>query len=172
MKKTLKEFFVTESTPRWQILLGGTVVILAGFLQNGYFYGRALTDTKTAQQQQRVESKVVEIQQHSIDFQTFANAYVTSVLDGSAEVSERRDALIANILAQDAAVDVSRNILGPSVEPQVTAYRAALRNMKASVEEVSDVVSMGPFWSAASGLLVARNNLLDALEAYSGATGS
>ncbi|MGO4853352.1 hypothetical protein [Phaeovulum sp. W22_SRMD_FR3] len=170
--KSLKEFFITESTPRWQILLGGAVVILAGFLQNGYFYERALSDTKAAQQQQRLDSKVAEIQQHSIDFQTFANSYVTSVLDGSAEVSERRDALIANILAQDAAVDVSRNLLGPYVESQVAAYRAALRNMKASVEQVSDVVSMGPFWSAASDLLVARNNLLSALEEYSDATGS
>ncbi|WP_158644549.1 hypothetical protein [Paracoccus jeotgali] len=170
--RNIKEFFVTESTPRWQILLGGAVVILFGFIQNEVYYRRALHDTEVAQQQQRIESKVVEIQQHSIDFQTFANSYVTAVLDGSQEMPERRDALIANILAQDAAVDVSRNILGPSVETQVAAYRAALRNMKAAVEQVVDVVSMGPFWSEASDLLVARNNLLDALEAYSSAAGS
>lgn len=168
----IKDFFFSESTPRWQILLGGAVVFGLGFLQNAYFYQLTLDDAKVAQQQQRVESKVVEIQQHSIDFQTFANSYVTAVLDGSAEISERRDALIANILAQDAAVDVSRNILGPSVEPQVIAYRAALRNMKSAVEQVSDVVSMGPFWSAASDLLVARNNLLDALEKYSSLAGT
>lgn len=171
MKKIL-DFFFSESTPRWQIFLGGLLVVAFGFLQNGYFYQRALSDTKAAQEQQRIESKVVEIQQHSIDFQTFANSYVTAVLDGSDELSERRDALIANILAQDAAVDVSRNILGTSLEPQVTAYRAALRNMKAAVEQVSDVVSMGQFWSAASDLLVARNNLLDALEVYFDKAGS
>ena len=164
----VKGFFLSESTPRWQIFAGGLFVVVVTFCQSNYFYQRALHDTIVAQEQQRIESKVVEIQQHSIDFQTFANSYVTAVLDGSDKVPERRDALIANILAQDAAVDVSRSILGSSVGPQVTAYRAALRNMKAAVEQVSGVVSMGPFWAAASDLLVARNNLLDALVKYSG----
>ena len=75
--------------------------------------------------------------------------------------------LIDNILAQDAAVDVSRNILDETIQPKVVAYREALRNMKAAVEKTNDVVSMGQFWSAASDLLVARNNLLEALEIYS-----
>ncbi|MHC0055800.1 hypothetical protein [Actibacterium sp. D379-3] len=165
MKRT-KDFFFSERTPRWQILLGGAFVIAATFLQSHYFYQRTLHDSTIERQQQRVESKVVEIQQHSIDFQTFANAYVTAVLDGAEDASERRDALIANILAQDAAVDVSRNLLGPAVEPQIAAYRAELRNMKTAVEQVSDVVSMGAFWSSASDLLVARNRLLSALEEH------
>lgn len=148
-------------------MLGGVVVILLGIAQNEFYYQRALNDTEIAQRQQRIEAKLSEIQQHSIDFQTFANAYVTGVLDGSEDTSYKREVLIANILAQDAAIDVSRNILDPSLSDEVSTYRTALRAMKAAVEQVSDVVSMGPFWAAASDLLVARNSLLDALQQHS-----
>jgi len=109
----------------------------------------------------------LKIQQNSIDFQTFVNSYITAILDGTTEVAERRNLLIDNILAQDAAVDVSRNILNEAIQPQIAAYREALRNMKAAVEKTTDVVSMGQFKTAASDLLVARNNLLEALENYS-----
>jgi len=163
----LKEFFLSESTPRWQILLGGFALVFVGFLQNEIFYQRSVADAEIAAEQQRVQAKLVEIQQHSIDFQTFANAYVTSVLDSEPSQSERRDLLIANILAQDAAIDVARNVFSASLDTEISAYRAALREMKFATEQVTDVASMGQFWIAASNLLVARNNLLDALDQYS-----
>lgn len=165
--KKIGDFFRSENTPRWQILLGGFFVISIGLLQSEIYYQRALEDTEVSIQQQRIDAKVLEIQQNSIDFQTFANSYVTAILDGTTEVAQRRNLLVDNILAQDAAVDVSRNILDESIQPQIIAYRHALRNMKAAVERTNDVISMGQFWIAASDLLVARNSLLDALEIYS-----
>lgn len=148
-------------------MLGGAVVLMIGFIQSEFYYWRTVEDADVSVQQQRIDAKVLEIQQNSIDFQTFANSYITAILDGTTEVAERRNLLIGNILAQDAAVDVSRNILNETIQPQVVAYREALRNMKAAVEKTTDVVTMGQFWTAASDLLVARNNLLEALEIYS-----
>lgn len=170
--KRVRDFFESEKTPRWWLLAGGVILFLLGVGQNYVFYRISFQDSAAERHAMRVESKLVEIQQNSIDFQTFANAYVSSILDGADDVVERRNTLIANILAQDAAVDVSRNIIDPAVFPQVSTYRAALRNMKDAVEQVTDVVSLGLFWSAASDLLVARNALLEALEQYYRNTGS
>lgn len=93
-------------------------------------------------------------------------------MDHSEDTASRREALVSNVLAQDAAVDVSASILGADAIPQIGQYRAALRNMKDAIEETTDVVSMSIFWSAASELLVARNELLTALEKRSQQVGS
>lgn len=162
-----RDFIFSESNPRWQLVLGGLFVLCLGIAQNEWYYSRGVADAEHAAQQQRLEAKALEIQQHSIDFQTYAGAFVSSILDNTTEVGERRTALIGNILAQDAAIDVSASLIGDAVAPQVREYRLALREMKSAVETTTDVVSMSAFWTAASNLLVARNNLLDALEAFS-----
>lgn len=162
----LREFISSESTPRWQLVLGGVIVLVLGFAQNELYYNRSVADAESVALQQRLEAKVLEIQRHSIDFQTYAGAFVSSVLDDTEEVRVRRTALIGNILAQDAAIDVSANLVGDVVAPQVSEYREALRKMKVAVEGTTDVISMGQFWAAASDLLVARNKLLKALEEH------
>lgn len=171
-RKTVQRFLSTERTPRWQLIVGGAFVVFIGFAQNWYFYGKAVRDAQIAEQQSRIHDKLLEIQQHSIDFQTYANAFVASVLDGTDDLGERRQTLIDNILSQDAAVDVARDVLDASVKREVEDYRKALREMKASVESVSDVVSMSVFWQSASDLLVARNKLLDALSVLERSTGT
>jgi hypothetical protein len=170
--KWLNKFIFGENTPRWQIIVGGVIVLFLGVVQNEFYYRRSVADAEIAAQQSRVEAKVLELQQHSIDFQTYAGAFVSSILDNTGEVTARRSALIGNILAQDAAIDISASVLGDAVAPQLSQYRKALLNMKVSVEQVSDVVSMGAFWAAASDMLVARNDLLQALATYSKNTGT
>lgn len=161
-----KDFFTSDHNPRWQMLLAGAVVILAAWGQNYYFHIQQINREDRIATQQQIGEKSAEIRQHSVDFQTYAGAFVSSVLDSTPEINERRTALIGNIIAQDTAIDVSAYILGSEVEPQIEEYRLTLRNMKTAVEQVSDVVSMGQFWAAASDLLAARNDLLQALEAY------
>ncbi|QIE42330.1 hypothetical protein G5B39_10525 [Rhodobacteraceae bacterium SC52] len=165
--KRFKDFFTSDHNPRWQILLAGAVVIFTAWAQNYYFYKQQINREDRLAAQQQIEDRSAEIRRHSIDFQTYAGVFVSSVLDDTAEVNERRNALIGNIIAQDTAIDVSADVLGNEIQPQIEEYRLALRNMKTAVEQVSDVVSMGQFWAAASDLLVARNNLLQALEVYS-----
>ena len=165
--KRFMNFFTSDHNPRWQILLAGVLVVFAAWGQNYYFYTQQINREDRIAAQQQIENRSAEIRQHSVDFQTYAGAFVSSVLDNTTEINERRTALIGNIIAQDAAIDVSANILGGNVEPQIEEYRLALQNMKTAVEQVSDIVSMGQFWATASDLLVARNNLLQALEAYS-----
>lgn len=151
-------------------MLGGLVVIAAGFVQNEINYSRTTAKNAAMAHEQRVETRVAEIQKHSIDFQTYAGAFVSSVLDRSEDIESRREALVDNILAQDAALDVSLSILQNRAEPQISQYRMALREMKNATDETHDVISMSRFWAAASDLLVARNELMNAIAAYREAT--
>jgi hypothetical protein len=158
------QFFTTETTPRWYLMAGGAIVMLFAWGQNWYFFEQSKELAEFTADQERIEDRIAQIQQHSIDFQTFANAYVTAVLEGASDQDERQNVLIDNILAQDAAIDVSSALLGKQLGTELAAYRALLRNMKHATEGVKDIQSMGAFWKAASDLLVARNALLAALE--------
>lgn len=160
----LRDFLLEQNTPRWQLIVGGFIVLAWGLIQSEIYYQRALEASAADAARVRIEATINEVQKNSIDFQTYANAYVTSVLEKSPDLAERRSILIANILAQDASVDVSTSLFNGDLVTEVAEYRASLRSMKEAVEQVSDVVSMGPFWKAASDLLVARNKLLRAME--------
>lgn len=160
----LKRFLNSDHVPRWQIIAFGLFVIGATWLQQWYFYEKTLADSHFQAQQERVEAKLLEVQRHSVEFQTYAGAFVSAVLDDAEDISGKRAALIDNILAQDAAIDVSMALFDESTQSAVTEYRAALRDMRAAVDNVTDVISMNAFWESASDLLVARNALLEALE--------
>jgi len=160
----IRKFFTTDQVPRWQVFAVGIVAFLASLIVNEYNYQRSLNDTEIREAQQRVEEKLLEIQRHSVEFQTYAGAFVSAILDGEEGVSGARSALIGNILAQDAAVDVSFTILNEATQQAATNYRAALRDMRDAVDQVDGVVSMGLFWQAAANLSEARNSLLQAIE--------
>lgn len=160
----LRRFLNSDHVPRWQIIAFGLVVIGTTWLQQWYFYEKTLADSHFQAQQERVEAKLLEVQRHSVEFQTYAGAFVSAVLDDSEDISGKRAALIDNILAQDAAIDVSMALFDESTQSAVSEYRAALRDMRAAVDNVTDVISMNAFWESASDLLVARNALLEALE--------
>lgn len=170
--KRFKDFFTSDHNPRWQIMLAGGFVIFAAWAQNFYFYSQQISRENQLAEQQQVEDKSVEIQRHSIEFQTYAGAFVSAILDQQDDVQVRRSLLNENILAQDAAVDVSSYVFDADTAVVVAKYRSALRQMNVAVSEAHDVLSMGPFWEAASDLLVARNELLDALEKQASRTGS
>lgn len=159
----VREFLESKEVPRWQVIVFGAFVLFAGWGQNYYFYHKTLQDNQISTEQQRIETRIQKIQRHAIDFQTYAGAFVSSVLDGG-DVASARSTLIGNILSQDAAVDVSSRIFDEQTMLAVSSYREALRGMKDAIGQVDGVVSMGVFWEAASNLLVARNSLLDALE--------
>ncbi|MCR9145826.1 MAG: hypothetical protein NXH74_01355 [Rhodobacteraceae bacterium] len=159
-----KQFFTTDQVPRWQVFAVGIIAFLASLGVNEWNYQRSLHDTNVREEQQRVEAKLIEIQRHSVEFQTYAGAFVSAVLDSSSQVEGARDELIGNILAQDAAVDVSFTVFNGSTQEAVSEYRAALRQMRTAIDQVDGVVSMGPFWQAAANLLEARNNLLEAIQ--------
>lgn len=160
----IKQFFTTDQVPRWQVFVVGAAAFLASMAVNEYNYQRSVNDTQIREAQQRVEVKLLEIQRHSVEFQTYAGAFVSAILDGDEGVDEARGELVGNILAQDAAVDVSSTILTGVTQQAASNYRAALREMRNAIDQVDDVVSMGPFWQAATNLLDTRNILLQAIE--------
>lgn len=160
----LRDFFTTDRVPRWQIIVFGLFVLLAGWFQSDYYYNKSLNDGLASAKVLRIEAEALDIKSRSVDFQTYAGAFVSSILDNAKDVDTRRAALVNNILAQDAAVDMSAAIFDEQTTVAVSEYRSALREMRAAVDQTTDVVSMALFWNAASNLLVARNNLLENLQ--------
>ena len=160
----LKQFITTDQVPRGQVIVFGVVVIGIGWAQSEYYYQKALTDSRETVELLNVRGKLLEIQQQSTDFQVFAGAFVSAVLENTDDIKGRRSALVDNILAQDAAVDVSSAIFDEPTAIAAAQYRRALREMRDAIGSTSDVVSMSGFWTAASNLLMARNTFLEALE--------
>ncbi len=157
-------FFTTDHVPRWQIMVFGLFVIGLTFLQQQHFYNKSREDTLSKAHVERIEAKLLDVQRHSVEFQTYAGAFVSSILDNDNDIDGKRSELIDNILAQDAAIDVSMALFDPKTQSAVSNYRTSLREMRNAVDQVTDVVSMGLFWEAASNLLVSRNAVLKALE--------
>jgi hypothetical protein len=160
----IKQFFATDHVPRWQVLAVGIIAFLASCGVDEFNHQRSMRDADVRDEQHRVEAKLLEIQRHSVEFQTYAGAFVSAVLDKSSQVQDARDELIGNILAQDAAVDVSFTVFNEDTRLAVSEYRAALRKMRTAIDQVDGLVSMGVFWEAAANLLEARNKLLEAIQ--------
>jgi CRISPR/Cas system-associated protein Csm6 len=160
----IKQFFTTDHVPRWQVLGIGIIAFLASLVVDEVNHQRSIHNADVRDEQHRVEAKLLEIQRHSVEFQTYAGAFVSAVLDKSSQVQSARDELIGNILAQDAAVDVSFTVFNENTKVVVSEYRAALRQMRNAIDQVDGIVSMGMFWEAAANLLEARNNLLKAIQ--------
>ena len=163
----IRNFLTTDQVPRWQVFAVGVVAFIASLLVNELNYQRSVNDANVREAQQRTQARLLEVQRHSVEFQTYAGAFVSAVLDGKEDFEEERQRLIGNILAQDAAVELSFSVLGERDSVAVSEFRSALRKMRDEVENVGDVVSMGPFWEAAANLLDARNQLLQTIESRS-----
>lgn len=151
----LKDFLLSERSPLWLLVVSGIVSFVVSAGTQYVFYRHSI-----GVEEQRIEA----LKSNSQDFQTFAGAFVSSVLDGDDDVDGRREALLANILSQEATIDVAFGSFDPRSTNAVRSYRTALLNMNQAVDQVDDVISMGAFWEAASDLLLAQNELIVALE--------
>lgn len=158
------EFFSSDRVPRWQVWGVGAVAFLASFGLNEWNYWRTVNDEKIASAQDRIESKLEAIERQTGEFQTFAGAFVSAVMENKGNIESRRDDLLTNIRSQDAAIDVSFTVFDAATAEIAKSYRSELRKMRDSIESVNNFDSMGQFWQAAADLLVARNKLLKAIE--------
>lgn len=159
-----RKFFTSDHVPRWQVFTVGVVAFLASAGLNEVNYWRTVHDEKIASAQDRIEAKLEAIERQSGEFQTFAGAFVSAVMENKGNIEVRRDDLMTNIRAQDAAIDVSFTVFNAVTAEYAKSYRSELRKMRDSIESVKDFDSMGQFWQAAADLLVARNKLLKAIE--------
>ena len=162
--KRFWKFLSSTNTPRWSIILGGVLVMAFSLGENHLFFRQYVEYEQVASERQRIVDRVREIEKRSIDFQTYAGAFVSAILEESTELEERRRRLEENILAQDAAVGVSMEIFDSGTSHAVAEYRAGLRNMKNALHASHDVVTLSKFWKAASDLLVVRDVLIKELE--------
>lgn len=160
----LKDFLLSERSPLWLLVVSGIVSFVVSAGTQYAFYRHNIGVEEQRIEASRISAELQALKSNSQDFQTFAGAFVSAVLDGDDDVDGRREALLANILSQDAAIDVAVGSFDPRSTNAAQSYRAALLNMKEAVDQVDDVISMGAFWEAASDLLLARNELISALE--------
>ncbi len=158
----IKRFFLATETPRIWLIVGGIFVLGAPMVYDHFASQQERQQEIADEAAEKLYSRANQLQAQSVDFQTYAAAFVSSLLDGSADVDVQRQRLIENIVAQDAAVDVSRRVIGD--EGAVKAYRKALQSVKIATEKAHDVNSLSPFWKATSDFLVERNALQDSLE--------
>lgn len=176
MYRFIKRLLASETTPVWFVVFTGIAAFCGSLLVSELQYSRALRDSridaKVAEASARIAERRSEVERQSLEFQTYAGAFVSAILDSTTSVEEKRTILIQNILAQDAAIDLSADLV-ISLDPEgVTNYRTALRAMKLAVEQSDDVISLTQFWDAASNLLVARDRVLDAFDAAEARNGT
>lgn len=160
----VKEFLSSERVPRWQVVAFGLLTFAASVGTTQYQFMQSERAANQRSEQSRVQSKLLEIQVQSIEFQSYAGAFVSAVLDQTDELERARSQLVANIIAQDAAVDVSFTVFDKDTQRAATAYRSALRELQSAVFEVEGVGSMASFWTATTTVLERRNELLVAIE--------
>ena len=154
------DFLKSDHVPRWQMIAVGVIAFLASAGLNEINYWRSYYDDVASSAQERVEAKLDAIERQSGEFQTFAGAFVSAVIENKGNIENRREDLIDNILAQDAAIDVSFTVFNQKTMESAKAYRVELRRMRDAVSEVRDMDSMDNFWQSAADLLIARNKLL------------
>lgn len=152
-----------RGTPRWILVLGWVVAVGIPIWVSYDIFEAEVGQRNVLEEQKRIDFQVREFQRHSVEFQTYAAAFVSAILDESAEVGVRREQVIDNILEQYATINVFVGELDEVAVLAMENYRSRLKEMKIAVESAHDVLSLSGFWAAASDLLVARNEMLDKL---------
>lgn len=161
--ESTKNFFCSTETPRWQLIVGGALVLLAPIGHAEWVSWRENHLEVQAAADRRIEERLKEIEQKSADWHTFSGAFVAAVLDSSESVEDQRQLLLDNMLAQDAVIDLSSRIFDQETQITANKYRDTLQNLMEATRAAHDVKSLSPFWEAASDALVARNVLLNDL---------
>lgn len=112
---------------------------------------------RIAEEDRRAADYLSQLRVHSVDFQTHAASFAHGILDKVDDVEDRKIILRQNIVAQHAAASVIPDNLSEPAKVAAGNYRDRLTSMKDAMEQADDLMSLAPFWKAASDLLVARD---------------
>ena len=92
-------------------------------------------------------------------FDSVAQAYAGLILTSGKVDLKSKNELLANLLEQDRVVQRVITILPNSKPDLIQAYRASVSDLSDSVQQVTGVQDMGPYWQNLNNLLVARYDL-------------
>ncbi len=166
-----KSWFCDQSVPRWQMLSGATMLLFANSGVSYWIQTRDYSASVEMAAQQEVRGRMTEVRLVALDFQTYAANYVGSVVAGK-DLSVAEKSLIENVMRQHSAVELSKGVYTDETLALADEYQRALATFNAVVPRSDDVVEMGPFWQAASMVLVTRDAFLMSLERQAMHTGA
>lgn len=153
--------------PIWWLILLTFIGIGITSTQQDRLQSSLIAHQKTQEERQSIAAKMASIQQSAIEFQTYAGAFVSAILEERDDLEKHRRRLIGNIVHQDATVSVFTESFDEPASKAVKEYRARLQEMQLAVHEARDVLTMKNFWETASDLLVSRGALLKELNRQS-----
>ncbi|MCY4653715.1 MAG: hypothetical protein OXC95_11195 [Dehalococcoidia bacterium] len=154
MRAAIAKFLKGKKTPMWlSVIVMPVVTIAIATALN--FYAREEIVVRTI-----VYERIGVIERQSGDFQVHAAAFVNAILDGEEDVKKERNRLMENIVNQNALIEDVKNVARDIEDGTIETYQERLSAMKKATENTKDVLSMRPFWEAASDLLVARDKML------------
>ena len=152
--------------PLWVVLLWGCVVLAGSIAHQYLILDRAAELNRVAEGERRLGSQLHNVKLHVVDFQIYAESFVSSVMNGESNIETRKDALKKNLIAQDATVDILPEKIGRAVREARDTYREKINEMTDVLDQIRDAVSLSVFWKAASDLLVSRDAFLKEFERH------
>lgn len=149
-------FLTSTQTPRWHTYATAIFAVLVSVMISSYSDNKKRNDDYRVQQFRALSDSMMQFQVHAASF-------AFQVSETKHATSNSKKILIENLNDQYAKINLVEKLLPQSDAITVENYRNAIMHMEEVVNGTNDILEMGPFWTAASRLLVSRNQLNEAL---------
>lgn len=164
MFKRVWNWITSNETNNLTVITGGAIVfvlnlVISLVLQH---YDQVHSEKLAYNQLKQVRS--TEIRSAAVDFQTFAAAYVSAVLESESDIPKARERLVESTMQQYATIDLSEALFSNEAQEAAKIYKNALAKFNTTLASANTVTEMRPFWESASDVLVARDNLIRSLD--------
>jgi len=135
----------------WGVGCAGVAVIVSSFV--------SLTLQDVARVDQHRVQQIEIMFDSMVQFQTFASAFASEISENSTVNASTRNRLIQNLNEQFARIRIIKQSVSDIDETSLNAYQEKISQMIYVSNQTHNVKSMKNFWSAASDLTFARNEL-------------
>lgn len=150
--KKFSDFFLSKDTPRYWLLIGGVLTLLASIGGNTY------TNRVNLQNIHRVE-RIDSLVNSMFDFQIYATAFSLEMAEERAVQLETQANLIENLNEQYNQLERVRSIVSPNAQRELDNYRKLVLEMNEVTRETQTFMSMREFYGTASKLTKSRKKL-------------
>jgi hypothetical protein len=115
-----------------------------------------------AEQRARAADRNIDVADYNrgvTRFDNAAQAYAGLLLSSGKVDEKARTELLAALVDEQNTMSRVRTVLPPNRQPTLVAYKAALQDLSRSVNEVTRVEDMAPYWQGLNNVLVLRRDL-------------
>ena len=155
-KNPLSAFLFETDTPRWILILGSIVTMIASFTLSYYSSVLSLDD---ARQKDRHAQQVAALEDSMVQFHAFAASFATEMNEKGHVTLQTKQRLIQNLNTQFSRLKAVKGKLSQEQLALADNYEEKITAMIMVSNRVTTRPTMSDFWSAASDLLIARNRL-------------